>query len=199
MRIINKLLNILYSHWAPLFLKDDRRYAKYSIGEYTYGKPVVLVHDINTELKIGSFCSIAQNVQIMLGGDHYINWVTTYPLQYVSTDLLDKTGHARSKGAVIIGCDVWIGHGAIILSGVTVGHGAVVAAGAVVTKSIPPYSIVGGNPARLLRYRFEPEVIESLLEIAWWEWPINKIIKFGPLLLSENIHDFILNCKKEGL
>lgn len=198
MRLFKLIIETIYSYWAPLFLKDDRRYSQYSIGEYTYGKPIILAHDINTELSIGKFCSIAKDVSIMLGGDHYVDWVTTFPLQYAGSHLLDKTGHAKSKGAVTIGCDVWLGHGALILSGVTVGHGAVVAAGSVVTKDIPPYAIVGGNPARILRYRFEPEVIESLLDIAWWDWPIERIIDSGPLLLSDELGGFIACYNKKA-
>ncbi len=87
-----------------------------------------------------------------------------------------KDGNPWSKGDIVVGSDVWLGVGALILSGVTVGHGAVVAAGAVVVKDVPPYAIVGGKPARILRMRFERETVEALLRIAWWDWPQDKII-----------------------
>ena len=96
-----------------------------------------------------------------------------------------------SKGPVVIGHDVWIGRGATILSGVTIGDGAVVAAHSVVTKSVGPYSIVAGNPARLVRQRFSEDQTAALLRICWWDWPIETIREAWPLLLSDGIDVFI--------
>ena len=99
--------------------------------------------------------------------------------------------HPVSKGDVVIGNDVWIGRGVVILSGVRVGNGAVIGAGAVVTKDVPPYAIVAGNPARIIRYRFSPEQIEELEQIAWWSWPDKEIERAIPLLLSSDIEAFL--------
>ena len=101
-----------------------------------------------------------------------------------------------TKGDVVIGNDVWIGYRAIILSGVTIGDGAVIAAGAVVTKDVPAYGIVGGNPAKLIKKRFDDETIPRLLKIAWWNWDDAKIEKFLPLLLNQEITAFILEAEK---
>lgn len=90
-----------------------------------------------------------------------------------------------------IGNDVWIGYGATILSGVRIGDGAIVGANAVVTKDVPPYAIVAGNPAHVIRMRFSPQIISDLLQIQWWNWPFDKIRKNMPLLLSDNITKFI--------
>jgi acetyltransferase-like isoleucine patch superfamily enzyme len=134
-------------------------------------------------LKIGKFCSIAARVTIALGGNHRSDLVTTYPFIAFVADwpeaecLSGEDVAAVSKGDVIIGNDVWIGYGVMILSGVTIGDGAVIGAGSVVTKDVEPYSIVAGNPARLIRKRFNDETIRKLLEIKWWDWPPEKIGK----------------------
>jgi len=100
-------------------------------------------------------------------------------------------GYPHTKGEVVIGSDVWIGQDALILSGVTIGHGSVIAARSVVTKDVQPYSIVAGNPARHIRFRFPEETIRSLLEIAWWDWPSIKIQEAWPMLQSSRVEDFI--------
>ncbi len=116
-----------------------------------------------------------------------MDWITTSPL-YGSRKRTKFTGrHAFSKGDVVIGNDVWIGHGATILSGVTIGHGAVIGACAVVTKDVPPYGIVVGTPARLVRKRFSDENIAILLNLRWWDWPEEKIDQARHLLHSGDI------------
>jgi virginiamycin A acetyltransferase len=92
-----------------------------------------------------------------------------------------------NKGDTIIGNDVWIGHEALIMPAVTIGDGAIIASRSVVTKDVPPYSIVGGNPAKIIRQRFDGATIETLLEIKWWDWPIEKITKHLPEIVGGNI------------
>ena len=146
------------------------------IGDFTYGRPIVLQWDKKTRLKIGKFCSIAANVQIYLGGEHHTEWMTTYPF-----DVLMGESQTPSKGDVTIGNDVWIGNNVQILSGVTIGDGAVIGAGSVVAKDVAKYAVVVGNPARFKRFRFNRKPPE------WWNWPIEKLAEAIPLLNAWSI------------
>jgi acetyltransferase-like isoleucine patch superfamily enzyme len=165
-----------------------------SFGKYTYGKPNIHWENNAAKLIIGNFCSIAGNVNIYLGGNHRTDWVTTYPFGHIHKNkfnLFDGKGHPGTKGDVIIGNDVWIGCNVTIMSGITIGDGAVIANNSHIVKNVEPYSLVGGNPAKLIKYRFSPEQIEKLLQIKWWNWDDVKINKFTPLLCNNNIDNFI--------
>ncbi|MCX7383985.1 MAG: CatB-related O-acetyltransferase, partial [Alphaproteobacteria bacterium] len=145
----------------------------YSVGEWSYGVPAIMWGE-GARLSIGKYCAIAPGVTIYLGGNHRPDWVTTYPFSALAQHwpaARGIVGHPASKGEVTIGHDIWIGNDATILSGVTIGHGAVIGANALVTKDVPPYAIVCGNPARVIRLRFSEAQIASLLRIAWWDWP----------------------------
>jgi hypothetical protein len=131
---------------------------------------------------------------ILLGGEHRIDWVTTYPFSKLWPEAKTRTGHPKTKGDVVIGNDVWVGRSVTILSGVCLGDGCVVGAGSVVSKSVPPYAIAAGNPARVVRRRFEPEVIGQLQRIAWWNWEHSKVVEALPLLLSPDIAKFLGWC-----
>jgi len=174
---------ILSSYWV----KADR---------YTYGEPEILVFAGNATatIYIGKFCSIAQNVEIFTGGNHNVNWVTTYPFSHFVKDFPEGkkvTGYPSTKGDVHIGNDVWIGRGATIMSGVTIGDGAVIGANCLVASNVEPYEIVVGNPMKKLKKRFSDDIIEKLLAIQWWNWDKEKINKEVPHLCSEQINDFI--------
>lgn len=162
---------------------------------YTYGLENLTVRSWGegSQVQIGAFCSIADRVQLFLGGNHRTDWVTTYPFGHIHTDTFKwhGLGHPVSKGDIVIGNDVWIGSGSTIMSGVTIGDGAVIAANSTVVKDVPPYAIVGGNPAKVVKYRFTPEQISALLANPWWEKSDQEIQKIIPLLCSENIDDFI--------
>ncbi|MXR31936.1 CatB-related O-acetyltransferase [Pseudomonas sp. PICF6] len=167
------------------------RYPKYQIGVGTYGIPEVMEFGDDTILKVGSYTSIAQGVKILLGGGHRTDWVSTFPFPLMIEQAQGIAGCNPTKGDVVIGSDCWICAEAMILSGVTIGHGAVVAAGAVVTRDVEPYAIVGGNPCRFIRWRFEEPVRQALLESAWWDWPMEEVKAVSPLLCSDNIDAFL--------
>lgn len=197
--VINFIRRIVvhYVYTKPYMPKHFRNY----IGEYSYGIPTVFDPTKKYKLIIGNYCSIAENVLVFLDGNHRVDWVTTYPPNAFSIHHKDMTipeGHPISKGDVIIGNDVWIAYGATILSGVRIGDGAVVGAQSVVTKDVPPYAIVAGNPAKIVKYRFSPEIIEKLLEIRWWDWPKEKMEKNVHRLLSSDIEAFVKEFYKKG-
>jgi acetyltransferase-like isoleucine patch superfamily enzyme len=173
------------------------RYPQYDIGRWSYGSPEILTWDEGAMLRIGAFCSIANGVSIMLGGEHRPDWVTTYPFSVLWVHGRAFAGHPVSKGDVSIGNDVWIGREALILSGVRIGDGAVIGARAVVAGDVEPYAIVAGNPARVIRYRFSPSVISRLLGLCWWNWADDKIERLLPLMLSSDIESFLAVAEKE--
>jgi len=167
-----------------------------SFGKHTYGRPNIIWGWGKAKFVCGNFCSIADNVTICLGGNHNINWITTFPFGTTSKDIfnsfnVDDHGHPFTKGDVIVGNDVWIAFNVTITSGVTIGDGAVIAMNSHVVNNIEPYAIYGGNPAKLIRYRFKKEQIDKLLEIKWWNWDDEKINKIVPLLCNEDIDKFI--------
>lgn len=160
-----------------------------TVGEYTYGCPEVVWGE-DASLTIGKFCSFAGDVLIILGGGHRVDWLTTYPFPALVDEWPEAAGivgHPVTKGNIVIGNDVWIAHGATILSGVRIGDGAVVGARSVVTSDVPPYGIVAGNPAKLIRRRFDDATIDALLRLRWWDWPTDKIRDNMVSICSNNI------------
>ncbi len=179
-----------------VFTKDHLIGPLYEIGDFTYGQPIVIHFGENTKLIIGKFCSIAQNVKIFIGGNHRVDWISTFPFKFfeaVFPNAFDIEGHPSSKGNVVIGNDVWIGHSATILSGISIGNGAVIATHAVITKNIGAYEIWAGNPAKMVRKRFTDEQIKQLEKINWWNWKIERINEEVKNLSSEQIDEFIKN------
>jgi acetyltransferase-like isoleucine patch superfamily enzyme len=168
---------------------------KMNSGKYTYGTATTLKFGKkNGNFKIGNFCSIGNNVNIYLGGNHRTDWITTYPFGHIYKNIFnsfDGKGHPITNGDVIIKNDVWIGDNVTIMSGITVEDGAVIANNSHVVKNVEPYSIVGGNPSKLIKYRFTEKQRKNLLKIKWWEWNDDKINKYIPLICSENIDKFI--------
>lgn len=177
-----------------IYTKDILEFSKYSIGDYTYGTPCVFDWSEDAVLKIGKFCSIASDVKIFTGGNHRIDWISTYPFNILNEDFpnaVNIKGHPATKGNVEIGNDVWIGRGTTIMSGVKIGDGAVLGAESLIAKNVNPYEIVVGNPGKVLRKRFDDNVIKMLLQIAWWDWPIDKINEEVKFMCDENIKEFL--------
>jgi len=178
-------------------LRYLKRTGTVSIGVHTYGKPTVYAWDDKTKLTIGKYCSIAENVTFLLGGNHRVDWISTFPFSEFPNEWPDTAGvvgHPATRGDINVGNDVWIGHGALILSGVRIGDGAVIGAASVVSKDVAPYSIVAGNPAKEVRLRFSREEIEKLLIIKWWDWP-DEIVKKKVLSLCGGTADGIINLE----
>lgn len=166
----------------------------YVIGDHTYGEPTILQFDQTTRLVMGRFCSISDQVTLILGGNHRSDWITTYPFPAFKESWPEAAaiqGHPASKGDIIIGHDVWIGYGATILSGVTIGSGAVIGAQAVISCDVAPYAVMAGNPAREIKKRFDDTIIAQLLQLAWWNWPEERIRAKLSLLCSNQTHQLL--------
>lgn len=165
-----------------------------SIGDYTYGEPLILQYDQTTHLTIGKFCSISDKVTLLLGGNHRSDWISTYPFPAFKDtwpEAATITGHPASKGDIVIGNDVWLAYGATVLSGVTVGSGAIIGACSVISKDVEPYTIMVGNPAREMKKRFDDATISKLLKLAWWDWPAEKIRANVQTLCSNRIQQLL--------
>lgn len=172
------------------FIKNKVRNPNIEIGDYTYYddpegaenfERQVLYHFpfIGDRLVIGKFCALARGVRfIMNGANHKTSGISTYPFFIFGNGwerAAPQPGELPYKGDTVIGHDVWIGYDALIMPGVRIGNGAIIPARSVVTSDVPAYTVYGGNPARLLRERFAPEVVAELEAIAWWDWPIERI------------------------
>lgn len=198
---MNRLQMLFYKYFIFRYIdkgiyitKKVLKYPNFTIGERTYGKPEVYFADSGSLLVIGNYCSISERVKIFLGGNHRVEWVSTYPFsefQDIFKNGKSIKGHPATKGNVNIGNDVWIGYGVTILSGVTIGDGAVIAANSSVAKNVNAYEIVAGNPAKPIKKRFDEATIAALLRIKWWNWDEKKINQNLPLICSNNIAAFL--------
>lgn len=184
------------------FIRNVIKNPNIQVGEYTYyddpdgaedfEKHVTHHYDfIGDRLIIGKFCAIGRGVEFLMNGaNHRMNAVTTYPFSIMRhgwEKVTPTLADLPFKGDTIVGNDVWIGQNVTVLPGVKIGDGAIIAANAVVARDIPPYSIAGGNPARVFRQRFEDELIEFLLELKWWNWPAEKIFVNLEILSSDDL------------
>lgn len=181
---------------AALRRLDQRRLiraGRLSIGAHSYGVPDFDTFDHDeTRVEIGKFTSIASGVRFILGGNHPVDRLTTFPLRIkLGLPLAGQDGYPYSSGDIHVGSDVWIATGVTVLSGVRIGDGAVIAAGSLVSRDVEPYSIVAGSPAKLVRKRFADDVIASMLEIAWWDWPLDKVVEATPLLSDADVGAFV--------
>jgi acetyltransferase-like isoleucine patch superfamily enzyme len=174
------------------------KYEKMSIprGKHTYGPAERILGrpGIVAGSTIGSFCSIADNLQIIAKGSHMIDWISTFPFS-VKWGMKVPLHALPPTSPVHIGNDVWIASNVKIKQGVTVGDGAILATECFVTKDVPPYALVGGNPAKIIRYRFNEEQIAHLLKMKWWNWEDSEIKQIVPLLTSGKIDELIETAK----
>ncbi len=138
------------------------------------------------KLIIGKYCSIGSGAVFMMGGNqgHRSDWVSTFPFYYQANIFKEAINPYEKVGDTIIGHDVWIGSEAMIMSGVKIGTGAIIAGRSVVSRDVEPYSVVGGNPATLIKYRFSKEIRDKLLKQKWWEWSEEKVKEMMPFLCS---------------
>jgi len=202
-----KALHPMKDYRKMIFLKNIITRKNIEVGDYTYyddaDDPLGFEHNVlyhfdmlGDKLIIGKFCAIASGAKfIMNGANHQLNTISTYPFAIFENgwekinEGVDLSQKYPNKGDIVIGNDVWIGFEALIMPGVKIGSGAVIATRAVVTKDVPDYAIVGGNPAKVIRKRFDDATTARLLKIAWWEWPADKITEHLKLINSADVNE----------
>lgn len=211
-------MTLFNSYRESIIIKDHIKCRHIIAGDYSYysgyyhGKSfeecVMYLDEADNlcereRLVIGKFCSIATGATFMMGGTqgHNYNWIATYPLDFLDDDfdgyqLVPPKGH-QNKGDTIIGNDVWIGAEAMIMPGIQIADGAVIGARSLVTKNIGPYEIWGGNPAKLIKKRFNGQDIEKLLQIKWWDWSLDQIKSKLDLIRSSNVEALWHKFQKE--
>jgi virginiamycin A acetyltransferase len=186
-----------------VFLRPLVQSSNIEVGEYTYydsdddplafEREAVLYAFGPERLIIGRFCAIASGVRFLMpGANHADRGPSTFPFGVFGPpwdDTMDIVMSAPSRGDTVVGHDVWLGYSALVLPGVTIGHGAVVAAASVVTRDVPPYAVVAGNPARVVRSRFCEEDIERLLRAGWWDWPIELVTANARTIMTGTASD----------
>jgi len=188
------------------FLKNIITKPQVSVGDYTYyddpedvynfEKNVLYLFDFSTDkLVIGKYCQIATGVRFITNAaNHPMNGASTYPFKAFGKSWGTAPLNVICKGDIVIGNDVWIGNSATIMQGVHIGDGAIIGTNALVTKNVEPYTIVGGNPAKMIRKRFDDKAVAFLMQLAWWDWPMDKIadnldaISNGDLEVLKKIH-----------
>lgn len=185
-----------------VFLKHFITASNIHIGDYTYfddrrhgpdrfeENNVLYNYDFSkVKLVIGKFCAIAAETRFLMTGDHKLDAISTYPFPIFQNgwETVYDVAALPVKGDIIVGNDVWFGYDSLIKNGVTIGDGAIIAAKSVVVKDVPPYAVVAGNPARVVKLRFDETTIERLLAIAWWHWDIETINRNLALICSLDV------------
>lgn len=185
-----------------VYLKNIIKNPHIIVGDYTYYDDPEDVHNfernvlyhfdfMGDKLIIGKFCQLATGVRfIMNGSNHAMGGLSTYPFKVFGGDWTSKDPmHVISKGDTVVGHDVWIGNGATIMQGIKIGDGAIIGTNSLITKDVEPYTIVGGNPAKEIRKRFDEATIDFLLKLKWWDWDVKKITEHLELITNSNIDE----------
>jgi len=185
-----------------IFLKNYIKASNITVGDYTYfddrrygpenfeeNNVLYNYEPFKVKLVIGKFCAIAAETKFIMTGDHKLDAISTYPFPIFRHGWEDVYNifDLPVKGDIIVGNDVWFGYDSLIKGGVKIGDGAIVATRAVVVKDVPPYAIVAGNPAKVVKMRFDDKTIERLLKISWWNWNIDKINKHLSVICSQDL------------
>jgi virginiamycin A acetyltransferase len=197
-----------------VFLRPVVRSPTISVGEYTYyDDPVAperfeelnVLYGFGPErLVIGRYCALAEGVRfLMAAGNHPTLGPSTFPFGIFGGEWAEQTGDLvrayESRGDTVVGSDVWLGYRSVVMPGVTIGHGAIVAACSVVVCDVPPYAVVGGNPARVLRIRFPEDEVAALLRAAWWDWPFELVTEHARTIMSGSAAELEAIARKNGL
>ena len=184
------------------FIRNTVKNPHIVVGDYTYYDDPedsenfernVLYHYpfVGDKLVIGKFCALARGVKfIMNGANHKLTGFSTYPFGIFGQGweaAVPAPADLPSRGDTVVGNDVWIGYDALVMPGLKIGDGAIVAARSVVVKDVPAYAVVGGNPAKILKFRFPPETIAALEQIAWWNWPVEKVTRHLQAIVSADL------------
>jgi chloramphenicol O-acetyltransferase type B len=197
------MTNFFESPFRGIPLDQQVKHPNIVVGRYSYYSGYYHGHSFDDcaryllpdegadKLNVGSFCSIGSGAAFIMAGNqgHRHDWISTFPFAFVpdAPEFAGATNGFMPAGDTVIGHDVWIGSEAIIMPGVQIGHGAVIGTRALVTKDVEPYTIVGGNPAKPIRKRFDDAMISLLLEMAWWDWPTERLSQAMPLLTSADV------------
>ncbi|EJB8540145.1 CatB-related O-acetyltransferase [Vibrio parahaemolyticus] len=195
--ILSKIKQAYYT--SVIGYKNNR--INIPVGDGTYGPKPKLIGPTDTVLRlskgssIGKYCSIAPGLQFLFRGKHNTNWVSTYPFRTVF-DLDIPLNDLPPVEPIIIGNDVWIASNVSIMQGVKIGDGAVIAQNSLVTKNVPPYSLVGGSPAKIIKYRFTETQISELVRLKWWDLPKESIANLAQYLASDDIEQCITMISK---
>ncbi|WP_180125808.1 Vat family streptogramin A O-acetyltransferase [Rhodoferax sp. BLA1] len=192
------------------FIKNTVTNPNIVIGDYTYYDDPddsenfernVLYHFpfIGDRLIIGKFCAIARGVKfIMNGANHKTSGFSTYPFQIFGNGwekVMPQPSELPYKGDTVIGNDVWIGYDCLIMPGVNIGNGAIISSRSVVVADVPAYTVIGGNPAKVIKERFPPDTVSALEDVAWWNWPIEKITQHLPAIVAADV-DALRACSE---
>ena len=188
-----KIKNPRYDMYPPAFFDDNiKDHTSFKLD--TLAGLELFYFKKSENLKIGRFCSFGENVKFLLNRNHNVKNISTHLLNY-KYNKKSLPNDIIIKGDIVFDNDIWVGKGVMFLPNIHIGNGAVIGAGSVVTKDVPPYAIVAGNPAKVIKYRFDEDTIKKLLEIKWWDWPLYKVYDNIDLLDSGNVNELINKCK----